>query len=104
MTTYAVYRTSTGDLVSVGSVVADPLPDDLTALALSDFDADLLTHGGVWEAETLKVVAAPIVDPGPSTADLLELSAAHMERSIIASVRDAAVELRKAAEAMRGET
>lgn len=66
MTTYAVHD-NTGDLVSIGTVLANPLPDHLTAVALSDEDAAILTsHGGGWDPSTLTVV---YVAPEPLPPD-----------------------------------
>ena len=61
MTWYAVYETATGALKSVGTVVADPLPAGLSALALSTQPA-----GQVWNASTLAFetpVARTILTP-----------------------------------------
>jgi hypothetical protein len=63
MTVYAVHTTDTGQLVSVGTVVADPLPAGLTATALSAGDGQALRDGtGTWDAATRAVIPAP-VDP-----------------------------------------
>lgn len=56
MTWYAIH-TAAGELVSVGTTVADPLPDGLTALAVGDDKPS-----GAWNAETLSfdpVAGAP---------------------------------------------
>jgi hypothetical protein len=60
VTTFAVYTTATGNLVSIGSTVANPLPAGLTALALTDPEALSLANGtGRWDPATRTVV--PVV-------------------------------------------
>lgn len=49
MTWYAVYVTATGELVSTGTVLADPLPGHLTAL-----DVGVDRPEGVWNPATLE--------------------------------------------------
>lgn len=67
MTTYAVHQTSNGQLVSVGTVVANPLPAGLAALALSAGDAQALRDGtGAWDAGALVVLMLP---PDPTIAN-----------------------------------
>jgi hypothetical protein len=49
-----------GRAVSIGTVLADPMPDHLSVVDLSDEDADLLLTGtGLWDAATLSVVPRP---------------------------------------------
>ena len=56
MTWYAVYRTSDGELLSIGSVVADPLPAGHAATEYVD------RPEGRWDAATLDFVApAPVI-------------------------------------------
>ena len=58
MTTYVIHNS--GVPVSIGTVVADPLPDGLTAVELSDVDAERLSSGtGRWDTATLSVVNVP---------------------------------------------
>ena len=60
MTVYAVHTNDTGTLVSVGTVIATPLPANLTALALTDGDATRLRTGaGIWDAATRSVIDNP---------------------------------------------
>lgn len=55
-----VYRTDTGAAVSVGTVLADPLPDDLTAAELNEADYDGLRGGWrTWDPATRTVIATP---------------------------------------------
>ena len=50
----------TGEAVSIGTVLADPMPEQLTVVDLADADADLLAAGrGIWDAATLSVVTKP---------------------------------------------
>lgn len=59
-----VYEASTGRQVSLGTVVADPLPTGLTALALGDADAAMLRDGsGFWDDATRSVVPLPPAVP-----------------------------------------
>lgn len=64
MTWYAVHRSDNGELVSVGTEVADPLPVGLTALALAE-QPSFRTHR--WSAVTRAM--EPI--PPPTDDDLL---------------------------------
>lgn len=66
--TSAVYTSSTGELVSVGTVVANPLPAGLTAVALTQADADGLASGAKrWNPSLPGVEATPgWVDPAIS--------------------------------------
>ncbi len=56
MTWYAVHRSDNGELVSVGTEVADPLPVELTALALTG-EPSFRTHR--WNAATRAVEPIP---------------------------------------------
>ena len=58
--TYAVHDAA-GTLLSIGTVVADPLPDGLTAKALTDAEAVDLAEGATWDSATLSVI--PLVRP-----------------------------------------
>jgi hypothetical protein len=50
----------TGQAVSIGTVLADPMPNHLTVIELAEADADLLAAGrGIWDAATLSVVTKP---------------------------------------------
>jgi hypothetical protein len=51
---------NTGEAVSIGTVLADPMPEQLTVVELADADADLLAAGrGIWNAATLSIVTKP---------------------------------------------
>ncbi len=71
MTTHLIHNAD-GHAVSVGTVVADPLPAGLTAVALSDTDAAKLNDGtGIWDAHTLTVIDRPVTPPRPTVEDRL---------------------------------
>lgn len=50
---YAVYRSDSGALVSVGTVLADPLPEGLEVREYADWPV------GAWDAETRSFVIQP---------------------------------------------
>lgn len=61
-----------GQCVSIGTVVADPLPDGLTAIPILDADAaSLTTGGGVWDAATRSVIVPP--PPVPEAVEARKL-------------------------------
>jgi hypothetical protein len=81
----------TGNSVSLGTVVADPLPAGLTAVALSGSEADALLSGtGAWDAVSLSVQPVAAAVPASVTARQLRL---WMVRHgvALASVHDAIV-------------
>lgn len=58
-TTYLIHD-DTGHAVSIGTVLADPMPEHLTVVELDAADADLLAAGrGLWDADLLSVVVKP---------------------------------------------
>jgi hypothetical protein len=67
MTTYVIHD-SQGQAVSVGTVVANPLPEGLTAVALSTEDAENLRIGWRWNPATLSVDIAP-EEPEPDPTE-----------------------------------
>ena len=63
-----------GAAVSLGTVVADPLPEGLSAVALSEADSALLRDGrGTWDDTTRSVVALP--QPVPESVEARQLRA-----------------------------
>lgn len=61
---YMVHDAATGREVSLGTVVADPLPQGLASVVLSDADADAIREGrAAWDAATRGVVTLPPVVP-----------------------------------------
>jgi hypothetical protein len=76
MTWHAIYETVSGQLVSVGQVVAEPLPDGLTDLVLTDQPPDTQ----MWDPVTHTYIARPVkvrvdrlddLQSHPSFADFL---------------------------------
>lgn len=55
MTWYAIYNKSTGRLVSLGTVITDPLPAHLEAVTLADKPAD----SEMWDEATKAYVPRP---------------------------------------------
>lgn len=55
---YVVHDTDTGGLVSIGTIIADPLPEGLTAVQVTDLEYDGLIEGSLmWDGTA--VVANP---------------------------------------------
>lgn len=65
MAWFVLYRDSNGEAVSIGSVVANPLPAGILSKQISDAEGAGLTNGTKrWDAATLTVV-----DVGPILSD-----------------------------------
>jgi hypothetical protein len=63
-----------GNSVSIGTVVADPLPAGMTAIALRAEDAGALLSGaGAWDAASLSVQPIPVPVPTSVTARQIRL-------------------------------
>jgi hypothetical protein len=57
---HLLYNTTTGQSVSIGTVIADPLPADITALPLSDAQGEGLQNGTlIWDAATRTLIPTP---------------------------------------------
>jgi len=57
---HLLYNTTTGQSVSIGTVIADPLPADLTALPLTDEQGEGLQNGSLlWDAASRTLIATP---------------------------------------------
>ena len=67
----AIYMTATGQLISVGTVVADPLPETMTALVL----AQQPTAVDVWDVSARQFVARVAETPADRLLDVLTDSA-----------------------------
>lgn len=68
MTWHILYATDTGQSVSIGTILAAPLPAGLTDRPLSDAEADALLSGAVmWDP-----VARGLVPTPPAQADPVE--------------------------------
>jgi len=68
---YIVYETETGQCKSIGSVVADPLPEGLSLRALSEEEAEGLRNGTLfWDSGSVNLISAPL--PKVSAEDWLK--------------------------------
>jgi hypothetical protein len=57
---HLLYNTATGASVSIGTVIADPLPADITALPLTDEQGEGLQNGSLkWDEATRTLVPTP---------------------------------------------
>jgi hypothetical protein len=57
---HLLYNTATGASVSIGTVIADPLPAGITALPLSDEQGEGLQNGSLkWDEATRSLVPTP---------------------------------------------
>jgi hypothetical protein len=57
---HILYNTTTGESVSIGTVIADPLPEGLTALPLTDEQGEGLQNGSlIWDAATRTLIPTP---------------------------------------------
>jgi hypothetical protein len=57
---HLLYNTTTGQSVSIGTVIADPLPAGITALPLTDEQGEGLQNGSlIWDAATRSLIATP---------------------------------------------
>jgi hypothetical protein len=82
MTTYMIHDQD-GVAVSVGTVVVDPLPEGLTAVALSEEDAENFRTGWQWNPSTLAVdIEPPVEEPDPTEAALAVLAEVVQTRGV----------------------
>jgi hypothetical protein len=57
---HLLYNTTTGQSVSIGTVIADPLPAGITALPLTDEQGEGLQNGTlIWDAASRTLIATP---------------------------------------------
>jgi hypothetical protein len=57
---HLLYNTTTGASVSIGTVIADPLPAGITALPLTDEQGEGLQNGSLkWDEQTRTLIATP---------------------------------------------
>jgi hypothetical protein len=57
---HLLYNSATGASVSIGTVIADPLPEGITALPLSDEQGAGLQNGSLkWDEHTRTLIATP---------------------------------------------
>jgi hypothetical protein len=60
MNWHLLYNTTTGQSVSIGTVIADPLPAGITAQPLSDAEGEGLQNGTlIWGAATRSLIPTP---------------------------------------------
>lgn len=68
---HLLYNTATGQSVSIGTVIANPLPEHLTALSLTDAEGEGLQNGTlIWHEETRTLVPTPA--PSMSASDWVD--------------------------------
>ena len=80
-----------GNSVSIGTVVADPLPAGLAAVALTDSAADdLLSGAGVWDAATRSV--QPAAAAVPSTVSARQIRLWLVRHGVSLAAVDAAID------------
>jgi hypothetical protein len=64
---HILYNNTTGESVSIGTVIADPLPAGITALPLTDEQGEGLQNGSlIWDAASRSLIATP---PPTQTAE-----------------------------------
>jgi hypothetical protein len=57
---HLLYNTTTGQSVSIGTVIADPLPEGITALPLTDEQGEGLQNGSlIWDAAPRTLIPTP---------------------------------------------
>jgi hypothetical protein len=57
---HLLYNTTTGQSVSIGTVIADPLPAGITALPLTDEQGEGLQNGTlIWDAASRTLIPTP---------------------------------------------
>jgi hypothetical protein len=57
---HLLYNTTTGQSVSIGTVIADPLPEGITALPLTDEQGEGLQNGTlIWDAASRTLIPTP---------------------------------------------
>jgi hypothetical protein len=57
---HLLYNTTTGQSVSIGTVIADPLPSGITALPLTDAEGEGMQNGTlIWDAASRTLIATP---------------------------------------------
>jgi hypothetical protein len=68
---HLLYNTTTGQSVSIGTVIADPLPEGITALPLTDEQGEGLQNGTlIWDAATRSLILTP--PPAVTAAEWVE--------------------------------
>jgi len=71
MNWHILYNTATGQSVSIGTVIADPLPAGITALPLTDAEGEGLQNGSLqWDAATRSLIVTP--PPSVTAAEFVD--------------------------------
>jgi hypothetical protein len=71
MNWHLLYNSTTGQSVSIGTVIADPLPAGITALPLTDEQGEGLQNGTlIWDAASRTLIATP--PPAVSAAEWVD--------------------------------
>ena len=81
---HLLYNTTTGQSVSIGTVIADPLPAGITALPLTDEQGEGLQNGTlIWDAATRTLIPTP--PPAVTAAEWVE---AHLTSTQLHALSD----------------
>jgi len=73
---HLLYNTTTGQSVSIGTVIADPLPAGITALPLTDAQGEGLQNGTlIWDAATRTLIPTPPLAYSPEAWTSLHFTA-----------------------------
>jgi hypothetical protein len=68
---HLLYNSTTGESVSIGTVIADPLPEGITALPLTDAEGEGMQNGSlIWDAATRTLIPTP--PPAVTAAEWVE--------------------------------
>jgi hypothetical protein len=68
---HLLYNTTTGQSVSIGTVIADPLPEGITAQPLTDAEGEGLQNGSlIWDAASRTLIPTP--PPAVTAAEWVE--------------------------------
>lgn len=79
MNWHLLYNTATGASVSIGTVIADPLPAGLTALPLTDEQGEGLQNGTLkWDEATRTLIPTP--PPAVSAEEFLSSAGIGSDR------------------------
>jgi hypothetical protein len=71
MNWHLLYNSATGQSVSIGTVIADPLPAGITAFPLTDEQGEGLQNGTfIWDAATRTLIPTP--PPAVSAAEFVD--------------------------------
>ena len=58
---HILYKTHSGEAISIGTVVSDQIPEGITSLALTDEQGDGLQSGKyIWDSKTKAIINAPL--------------------------------------------